>query len=119
MKVESACRAVPFSVRLCFLVNVLNARGRNVGGGSSIGKIGAVAAGLKAGCASGRRDAGIIGCTGVPNAGDEEKTFVSFCFRIESIVVSMCGLVFLLFGMVGKVACCKLRTRRVEARATT
>jgi hypothetical protein len=55
----------------------------------------------------------------VPNAGDEEKTFVSFCFCIESIVVSMCGLVFLLFGMVGKVACCKLRTRRVEARATT
>ena len=82
-------------------MNVLNARGRSVGGGSSIGKIGAVAAGLKAGCANGRREAGIIGCTGVPNAGDDEKTFVSVCFRIESIVVSMCVLVFSLFYTVG------------------
>ena len=57
-----------------------------MGGGSSIGKIGAVAAGLNAGCANGRRNAGIIGWTGVPNAGDDEKTFVSVCFRIESIV---------------------------------
>jgi hypothetical protein len=113
---------VPLSVRLCFFVNVLNARGRSVGGGSSIGKIGALAAGLKAGCANGRRDAGMIGCTGVPNAGDDEKTFVSVCFRIESIVgecESILVFLHVLFGIVGKVARCKLRTRRVKARATT
>ena len=78
-----------------------------------MGKIGAVAAGLKAGCANGRRDAGIIGCTGVPNAGDDEKTFVSVCLRIESIVVIVCVVVFLLFDYSGQVACCKLKSRRV------
>jgi hypothetical protein len=39
---------------LCFFVNVRNARGLSVGGGSSMGRIGAFAAGLKAGCANGR-----------------------------------------------------------------
>jgi hypothetical protein len=57
-----------------------------------MGRIGALAAGLKAGCANGRCDAGIIGWTGVPNAGDDEKTNASFCFRIESIAV--CIVVF-------------------------
>jgi hypothetical protein len=58
-----------------------------VDGGSSMGRIGALAAVLKAGCAKGRCDAGMIGCTGVPNAGDDEKANASFCFRIESIVL--------------------------------
>jgi hypothetical protein len=34
----------------------------------------------------------MIGCTGVPNAGDDEKTNASFCFRIESIVVLYCSI---------------------------
>ena len=87
-------------MRLCFLVNVRNARGRSVGGGSSMGRIGELTAGLKAGCASGRREAGMIGCTGVPNTGDDEKTFVSVCFRIESIVwCGGCVMVFLVFAI--------------------
>jgi hypothetical protein len=28
----------------------------------------------------------MIGCAGVPNAGDDEKTFASCCLRIESIL---------------------------------
>lgn len=65
--------------------------------------MGALTAGLNAGCANGRRDAGcIIGCTGVPNAGDDEKTFVSFCFRIESIVVCMVVFSTSLLVVVGK-----------------
>jgi hypothetical protein len=58
-----------------------------VGGGSRMGKIGLFTAGLKAGCAKGRLEAGMIGCAGVPNAGEDEKTFPSLCFRIESIVL--------------------------------
>lgn len=57
-----------------------------------MGRIGVLAAGLKEGCANGRCDAGIIGWTGVPNAGDDEKMFVSFCFRIESIVACAFGV---------------------------
>lgn len=53
-------------MRECFLVNVRNAKGRRVAGGSSIGRIGAcllLFVTLK----------GFIGCTGVPKAGDEER----------------------------------------------
>ena len=86
IKVASACRAEALRVRLCFFVNVRKARGRRVDGGSRIGRIGLLTAGLKAGCAKGRFDAGMIGCAGVPNAGDDEKTFASCCLRIESIL---------------------------------
>lgn len=53
-----------------------------------MGRIGLFTAGLKAGCAKGRLDAGMIGCAGVPNAGDDEKTFASGCLRIESMLLN-------------------------------
>jgi hypothetical protein len=65
MNVAKACRAEEVRVKLCFLVNVLNARGRNVAGGRRIGRILAftgAAVGLKA----------RTGYAGVPKAGDEE-----------------------------------------------
>lgn len=66
MKVASTCKALEVNVRLCFLVNVLKARGLKVAGGRMIGSMLAfagIAAGLK----------GLIGCAcGVPNAGEEE-----------------------------------------------
>lgn len=52
-------------VKLCFFVKVRKARGRKVAGGRRIGNMlafGAMAAGLN----------GFMGCTGVPNAGDDE-----------------------------------------------
>jgi hypothetical protein len=52
-------------VKLCFFVNVRKARGRNVAGGSRIGRMlafGAIAAALK----------GLMGCAGVAKAGEEE-----------------------------------------------
>ena len=60
-------------MRLCFLVNVRNASGRNVAGGSSIGRTVDFATGLRAGGARiGAVLRGLMGCTGVPNAGDED-----------------------------------------------
>lgn len=53
------------SVRLCFFVKVLNAKGRRVAGGRIIGRMLAlfgIAAALK----------GRTGCTGVANPGEEE-----------------------------------------------
>lgn len=89
MKVASACNAETFNVRPCFFVNVRNASGLSVGGGSNMGKIGLLTAGLNAGGANGRcAAAGRIGCAGVPNAGDEEKMFTSEGFRIESMMLS-------------------------------
>jgi len=65
MNVASTWSADEVRVRLYFLVKVLKARGRNVAGGSMIGStlalVGAAAA-LK----------GLIGCTGVAKAGEEE-----------------------------------------------
>lgn len=57
-----------------------------------MGRIGAFGAGLKAGWANGRCAAGRIGCAGVPKAGEEEKMFVSDCFRNESIVWLWSGM---------------------------
>jgi hypothetical protein len=65
IKIAKTCSADEVRVKLCFLVNVLKARGRKVAGGSRIESILAFAgapAGLK----------GRIGCAGVPNAGDDE-----------------------------------------------
>jgi len=64
-------------VRLCFLVKVRKASGRNVGGGRRIGKmVGMI--GLNAGGGGGRcACAGKTGCGGVPNAGDDDKTALS------------------------------------------
>lgn len=60
-------------VRLCFFVKVLNASGRRVAGGNNIGRTVDFATGLRAGGARiGAVLRGLIGCTGVPNAGDEE-----------------------------------------------
>lgn len=60
-------------VRLCFLVNVLNASGRNVAGGSSIGRTVDFATGFKAGGARiGAVLRGLMGWAGVPKAGDED-----------------------------------------------
>jgi HAT1-interacting factor 1 len=60
-------------VRLCFLVNVRKASGRSVPGGSSIGRTVALGGGFSAG---GARIAvtlrGLMGCAGVPKAGDDE-----------------------------------------------
>jgi hypothetical protein len=83
-----------------------------VGGGSRMGKIGLFTAGRNAGCARGRFDAGIIGCAGVPNAGDDEKTFPSFCFRIESIV--LCFVVSRIFIVSSCYPCERVATRSVE-----
>lgn len=61
------------SVRLCFLVNVRKARGRSVAGGSSIGKTVVLVVGLRMGGARiGAVLRGLMGCAGVPNAGDDE-----------------------------------------------
>jgi hypothetical protein len=79
MKVASATNADDVSVRLCFLVNVRNASGRKVAGGRRIGKI---VDGLNCGWAIGFVLRGNIGCTGVPNAGDEE----GFGFDLATLV---------------------------------
>lgn len=61
------------SVRLCFLVKVRKASGRRVAGGRSIGRTVDFAAGLSAGGALiGAVLRGLMGWTGVPNAGDDE-----------------------------------------------
>lgn len=61
------------SVRLCFLVKVRNASGRSVAGGSNIGRTVDFATGLREGGARiGAVLRGLIGCTGVPNAGEDE-----------------------------------------------
>lgn len=69
MKLASAPRAEDVRVKLCFLVNVRKASGRNVAGGSSIGRI---VEGLNCGGAIGFVRRGRMGCAGVPNAGDED-----------------------------------------------
>lgn len=63
MKEAKACSADDVSVRLCFFVKVLKARGRRVAGGRMMGRIGAFGA-LTA--------KGFSGWAGVPKAGEEE-----------------------------------------------
>lgn len=84
------------SVRLCFLVNVLKASGRSVAGGSNIGRTVDFATGLsKGGARIGAVLRGLMGCTGVPNAGEEDGmgsagTAEGFSGRLEvamSVVV--------------------------------
>jgi hypothetical protein len=65
MNVAKTCKAGELSVRLCFFVNVRNAKGRKVAGGRRIGKMLAFA-----GAAVGLK--GCMGYAGVPKAGDEE-----------------------------------------------
>jgi hypothetical protein len=48
----------------------------------------------------------------VPNAGDDEKTFPSFCFRIESIV--LCFVVSRIFIVSSCYPCERVATRSVE-----
>lgn len=80
-------------VRLCFLVKVRNARGRRVAGGSNMGRTVAFETGCSAGgarIAATRR--GLIGWTGVPNAGDEEgigfaATASGFSGRLDVAIV--------------------------------
>ena len=89
MNVANACNAEELSVRLCFLVNVRKASGRNVGGGSRIGSIVAIC-GLNAGGGGGGRCMPLgRGWRGVPNAGEEEKTFVSGTLCGMAMSVSM------------------------------
>lgn len=72
-KVASAWRADDVSVRLCFLVNVRNASGRSVAGGSSMGSTVDLTGGFSAG---GARIAvirrGLMGWAGVPKAGEDD-----------------------------------------------
>jgi hypothetical protein len=73
MKVANAPKADEVRVRLCFFVNVRKASGRNVAGGSRMGSTVGFAAGLSAGGARiGAVLRGLMGCTGVPKAGEEE-----------------------------------------------
>lgn len=65
MNVAKTCNAEEFSVRLCFFVNVRNAKGRSVAGGRRIGRT----LGFARGAASSK---GLMGCTGVAKAGEEE-----------------------------------------------
>lgn len=69
MKDESDASAEDVKVKLCFFVKVLKASGLKVAGGSSIGKI---VAGLNWGGGIGFDLLGIMGCAGVPNAGEED-----------------------------------------------
>jgi len=73
MKLANAESAEEVKVKLCFLVNVRKARGRSVAEGSSIGRTVALTAGLRMGGARmGAVRRGLIGWTGVPNAGEDE-----------------------------------------------
>lgn len=65
MKVARTWSAEEVRVRLCFLVNVRNAKGRKVAGGRRIGSMLAFA-----GAAAGLK--GRMGCAGVAKAGDDE-----------------------------------------------
>lgn len=94
MKVANACNAEDVSVRLCFLVKVRNASGRKVAGGSRIGKTAAF--GCNAGgarMAATRR--GLMGCAGVPKAGEDEGigfagTAEGFSGRFAVAISSVC-----------------------------
>lgn len=72
MKVARDWSADELRVRLCFFVKVLNASGRKVGGGKRIGRM-VVMLGLNAGGGGMCLCVGWIGCSGVPNAGEDEK----------------------------------------------
>lgn len=63
MKDASSCSADEVSVSECFFVNVRKASGRRVAGGRMMGRIAALGALMLN---------GFGGCTGVPNAGDDE-----------------------------------------------
>lgn len=84
MKVASSCRADEVSVRLCFLVNVLNASGLKVAGGRSIGKIVAFAVAT---------EKGFSVAAGVANAGDEDGIgFVDLGFGVLALKIdAACG----------------------------
>lgn len=64
MKCASVCSAGDVSVRLCFLVNMRKANGRNVAGGSEMGSIDGVAS------SGGFRSR--TGYTGVAKAGEDD-----------------------------------------------
>ena len=65
MNVAKTCSADEVRVKLCFFVNVRNAKGRRVAGGGITGRMLAFAAG-------GATLKGLMGCAGVPNAGEDE-----------------------------------------------
>lgn len=72
MNVARAARAGDVSVRLCFFVNVLKARGRKVVGGSMMGKTVGLSAG---GAGTGAVRSGRAGLTGgVAKAGEDDGT---------------------------------------------
>lgn len=85
MNVARPCNADELRVKLCFFVNVRNANGLRVGGGSKIGNIVAIC-GLNAGGGGGRWAMLGIGWTGVANAGDDEKAFASWVLGGLAIV---------------------------------
>lgn len=66
MNVARTCRADEVKVKLCFLVIILKAVGRKVGGGSMMGSMLAFGRGI-AGTLK-----GLTGCAGVANAGEED-----------------------------------------------
>lgn len=67
----SFCSADEVMVRPCFFVKTRNATGRRVAGGSSMGRMLGI----------GGSNADRIGCTGVPNAGDEDGTGFDFSVK--------------------------------------
>lgn len=84
MKVASSCNADEVKVRLCFLVNVLNASGLSVAGGSRIGSIVAFAGAIE----NGFRDA-----AGVAKAGEEDGIgFEDLGFGVLAVKIdAACG----------------------------
>lgn len=88
MNVAKTCSADEVKVKLCFFVKVRNAKGRRVAGGSITGRILALAAG-------GPTLNGLMGCAGVPNAGEDDG------IGFEGVGVAGCrkiGAAFKLFG---------------------
>lgn len=87
MKVASAEREVAEIVRLCFFVNTLKASGLMLGGGINTGSIGAVCVVAVRNTGAGGFDARarLIGCTGVPNAGEDDGIAALMCFLAVSM----------------------------------
>lgn len=98
MNVANACKAEELRVRLCFFVNVLNARGLKVGGGSNIGRIVGIV-GLNTGGGTGRWAVEGSGWRGVPNAGDDENATFSGGFRKLAMLLYRNGCNFSLHSL--------------------
>lgn len=83
MNVASDCNAGELRVRLCFFVKVRNASGRRDVAGKRIGRIVGID-GLNAGCAIGLLG-GLKGCSGVPNAGEDDG--IGFSVNLAAVAM--------------------------------